>query len=420
MASLEHDKTSGRFRIRFRFGGEEYKRSLKVTSEKEADGLRARVEETILLLERGRMEMPEGADPAEFILSDGKRGQKPAAPERVLTLDELISTYKAEFTTGAKEKNTQKTEGIHFGHLKRLIGSKTPVTKITSAAVQRYVDARAKERHAGREVRTQTIRKEVGSLQSVFSWAAHREIIPATFSTRRVVFPKSKDKPPFQTYEEISAIVKRGGLSSQAERELWDNLFLTTEQVSEALIYVRENATVEWLYPLVVAAAHTGARRSELLRSRIEDFNFEAKTVLLREKKKSKERETFRVVDMTPFLSGVVKAYFASGHPGGAVAFAAEANVELTDGVSQKVFRRLLNKSTWKVLRGYHVFRHSFASNLARAGIDQRVVDELMGHQTEAMRRRYRHLFPAERRKAIEAVFGGSPSGIVGTDSRAS
>jgi hypothetical protein len=30
------------------------------------------------------------------------------------------------------------------------------------------------------------------------------------------------------------------------------------------------------------------------------------------------------------------------------------------------------------------------------------VIDEFMGHQTEAMRKRYRHLFPKNRRAAIE------------------
>lgn len=70
-----------------------------------------------------------------------------------------------------------------------------------------------------------------------------------------------------------------------------------------------------------------------------------------------------------------------------------------------KCFRRCLKGTKWVRMRGFHVFRHSFASNLAAAGIDQRIIDEFMGHQTEAMRRRYRHLFPEQRRKAIESVF---------------
>jgi integrase len=50
---------------------------------------------------------------------------------------------------------------------------------------------------------------------------------------------------------------------------------------------------------------------------------------------------------------------------------------------------------------GFHTYRHSFASNLAAAGVDQRIIDEFMGHTTEAMRKRYRHLFPKDRRSAM-------------------
>lgn len=62
--------------------------------------------------------------------------------------------------------------------------------------------------------------------------------------------------------------------------------------------------------------------------------------------------------------------------------------------------------SKWDVLRGWHVLRHSFASNLAAKGVDQRFIDEFMGHRTEAQRRRYRHLFPHQLRQVICQVFG--------------
>lgn len=79
----------------------------------------------------------------------------------------------------------------------------------------------------------------------------------------------------------------------------------------------------------------------------------------------------------------------------------------LTDGQTWKAFRTGVKGSKWYVLRGYHAFRHSFASNLAAAGVDQRVIDELMGYTTVEMQRRYRHLFPDQRRTAILTVFGG-------------
>jgi integrase len=42
-------------------------------------------------------------------------------------------------------------------------------------------------------------------------------------------------------------------------------------------------------------------------------------------------------------------------------------------------------KKNWFKI-GFHTYRHSFASNLAAAGVDQRIIDEFMGHTTEAMR----------------------------------
>ena len=66
----------------------------------------------------------------------------------------------------------------------------------------------------------------------------------------------------------------------------------------------------------------------------------------------------------------------------------------------------MLKDSRWSVLKGWHVLRHSFISSLASRGIDQRLIDEWVGHQTEAMRRRYRHLTPDVQQQAIRSVFG--------------
>jgi hypothetical protein len=76
VAYLELDPLSQHYRVRFRYAGKQYKRSLRTSDSREARGLKGRVEETILLLERGRLEMPNDADPATFILSDGKLAKK--------------------------------------------------------------------------------------------------------------------------------------------------------------------------------------------------------------------------------------------------------------------------------------------------------------------------------------------------------
>jgi hypothetical protein len=39
--------------------------------------------------------------------------------------------------------------------------------------------------------------------------------------------------------------------------------------------------------------------------------------------------------------------------------------------------------------------------------VDQRLINGWVGHQTEEMVRRYRHLIPDQQRAAIRSVFGG-------------
>ena len=69
-------------------------------------------------------------------------------------------------------------------------------------------------------------------------------------------------------------------------------------------------------------------------------------------------------------------------------------------------FKRTLADSKWKSLRGYHVLRHSWISAMASEGVDQRIIDEVVGHQSEEQRKRYRHLYPKVMKDAINRVFG--------------
>jgi integrase len=80
--------------------------------------------------------------------------------------------------------------------------------------------------------------------------------------------------------------------------------------------------------------------------------------------------------------------------------------VPVTHDEAHDHFRRAVKNSKWKVLRGYHVLRHSFISACASKGIDQRLIDEWTGHATDEQRKRYRHLYPSTQQAAIISVFG--------------
>jgi integrase len=407
MAWLE--RRQQHFRIVFRFRGERYNVNLKATAQKEANACLARLEENLRLVERGRLAVPDGADFGLFLLSDGKL-ERPVQLVRSVTLAELFADYQTNFTAGAKEVITRAMEDIHMKHVARILGGNTPVTEVTAGTVQQFVDVRSRELHQGHPVKAKTVRKAVATFRFVWNWAHRKGTVPAKFPAVELVFPKEKQPEPFRTYDQIQTILARGGIDKRRERELWDGLFLDPSQIAEVLAHVRRKARARYLYPFMVTAAHTGARRSELFRARVEDFDFDAKLVHLREKKRSHERETFRTVDMTPFVESVMRDYFTTVHPGGVFAFCSRANVMLTDGQSWKAFLTGVKGSKYHVLRGYHAFRHSFASNLAAAGVDQRVIDELMGHTTLEMQKRYRHLFPDQRRDAIARVYAMPPA----------
>ena len=232
------------------------------------------------------------------------------------------------------------------------------------------------------------------------------------FPGRGLKFPKTDEKPPFQTRADIERRIARGGLRVEI-RELWDSLFLHRSEIDELLAYIRHCSAEPFLYPMVCLAAHTGARRSELLRLRVDDVDFASGTLMVHEKKRARGRRTSRRVPLSAFALGMLKEWLAI-HPGGQHLFCRvisrearrEKPIPVTCNEAHDHFKAVLADSKWAVMRGWHVLRHSFASNCAAAGIDQRIIDEWMGHQTEDMVRRYRHLFPDQQRKAINLVFG--------------
>ncbi len=407
MASLEK-RYDGRYRIIFCWQGERRYHSLGRMPDREARSCLDRLEESLRFVDRGLLEVPPDADLGRFLVSGGKRIARPAL-KSPLTLGELLGRYQAEHPDGVKESSTRSTEKIHIAHLLRIIDRQTVVGVVTTETLQGYVNARAREKgRGGRPVSHVTIQKEIGTLSSVWNrWARPLGLVDAPAPTKNLVYAKTRAKPPFQTREQIERQVARGGLSAVEIKDLWGSLFLTLGQVSDLLAHVRERGGRPWVHVAFCLAAYTGARRSEILRSRVDDLDLEAGTITIREKKRDRSREmTFRTVPLASALTEVLRGWLGVNHPGGQYTICGGDGRPLSRQMLAKAFRSAVEGSSWRVLQGYHVLRHSFASNCALKGVDQRIIDAWMGHQTEAMRRRYRHLFPEQQQEAIRSVFG--------------
>ena len=407
-------KIEGNFHISFRFGGQKFKRSLKTKISTEAHTRKARLEETIRLVESGRMDVPNDADVATFLLSDGKIPQKNGAlkksdPNGSVTLKSTFDAFFDAIPDGSLEDDTLKGMHRHERHLFRLIGGAFPLGTLSLEHLQMYVNKRAKEdTHYGTKVTATTINKELVTLGTVWRWAERMGKVVGTFSRRGVRLPKTSELPPFQTWEEIERKTVQDGLDGSAAGILWDALYLRRSEIDELLTHVQSHTIQPHVYPMFIMAAHTGARRAELLRSHKSDFDFDGSVVTIRERKRVRGRHTTRRVPLSPTLSEVMHKWISSDHPGGTYTFchAGPVNGHCTrmtpgDPISPDQvhdnFENALAGSKWEKIKGWHCLRHSFISNLASQGIDQRIIDDFVGHTTEQMRRRYRHLFPDVR-----------------------
>jgi integrase len=372
---------SGVYQICFRLGNKRFSRSLKTDDEKQAQSAKAAIEENLRLIERGRLEIPSGADVASFLLSNGKVSG--SITVNTLTLKDLFEAYFSALPDGSLEESTIYTIGIHRKRLEGHFGRKL-VEGIDHAALQGYVKSRP--------VQAVTIRKELGTLKTVWNFGIASGLLRVPYPATKLKFPKGEEKPPFMQFGEVWKRTK--GQPS----ELWECCYLTKEDLRELVRHVKEVARHRFLHPLFMTAAYTGARRSELARAKVCDVT---DVLTVRERKRSRERTTTRRVPLTPALRRVLRAW-TKDRDG---ALFVHNGQPLTRKAMAYHFGETLTGSKWQHLRGWHCFRHSMASILASDGVDQRIIDEILGHQTVEMQRRYRHLSPDKIKESVVAAF---------------
>jgi integrase len=441
MAALQ--ERNGRFRLIFWYYGKQHTFTIGQVSEEEANDTAATVGNLLRGVEDGRIRVPATLDIVSFIRQRlatlGRESDvtpEPAPrPRDETTLGTLRDRYITTHSNGTIEENSLATVRLHFSNFCRAVGEGLPLAELSPEHLQDYISRRAKS-----EISPVTIRKELATVRAAWNWGAPMKLTSGPFPMKGLRYPKGQEKPPFMTWAEIERGIAGGG----DPEELWECLYLELPEIGKLLAHVQGAARQPWVYPMFSFAAHTGARRSEMLRALVTDVDFVGNTVLIREKKRTRGKRTSRRVPLTPTLAAVLKDWLAV-HPGGQYLFTQAQEVArskkrsrttghkgekarsttykgrmagvkarskrpgaggLTKDEAHDHFKRTLAGSKWEVLRGFHLLRHSFISACASKGVDQRLIDEWVGHTTEEMRKRYRHLYPSAQQDALKTVFG--------------
>lgn len=419
MASLGVDRRTKYWCVRFYYEGRRYNHSCCTANRTKALRVLCDIEEILEDLHNGRCAVPENADPRAWIVSGGRLATLPSANGRIpLDFGELCDCYYDD--QSRKAATTLHSERIHIRHLKRILRTSSRPAAITLEDLQRYVKRRLSETYRGKPI-TIAVRYELATFRQIWAWAQDNNHLSAPCPLLRptgrwrIQLAKPKERMKFQTWDQISRRIGRGGLSEDEVAAAWESLFLDEDQIAALLAHVKQAATLPFIYPMFVFAAYTGARRSELMNSFIDDFDFAGGQVLIRERKRRKDlAASFRFVPLHVRLQTVMEAWIAT-HPGGQhtlVAPAALARRKTLDGPqpltrnsSTHHFKQPLKRSKWSVVRGFHVLRHSFGSNLVRTGkVSSEVVGQWMGHTSQEMREHYQHLFPQDGAHQISVL----------------
>jgi integrase len=163
---------------------------------------------------------------------------------------------------------------------------------------------------------------------------------------------------------------------------------------------LKDPSTPAYLYPVVLIAAFTGARKENILSLTWQQIDFDRRCIFLPETKNG-ERQTLPLVD--PALSAVIDWKTKPQKFPSAFLFPSpvKANQHIT--LSGHVWKNLLAKAQIENFR-FHDLRHSFASELAMSGASLAEIAAGTGHKTLQMVKRYAHLSHDHTASVIERM----------------
>ncbi len=369
-------------------------------------------------IREGLVDLPTGLSKKElaaWVTSGGsgrpKPTRRPGPANSVVeeTSSALIQRFrKAKAPGPAFEESSYITLGIHLNHFKRFLDEVgllyARVDDISLHVMLDYqswrmrralahtqvVKAPAKRRKA---VKESTVNKETATISSLFGFSRLRENPCKSLRT----LPED-EAPDFRTQPEIEAYLAAGVFSTDEETAIRKARILTLEEIEQLLALVKGYAVH---VPLAIAA-YCGARRSEIARLTCAHVDFRNSTITFASKKQSRRKKaTRRRVEIHPRLLPILQAHRLKVGGRG----------YLFPGTSGHVSKSTMHGNLVRVVKethfqgiGWHTLRHSMASNLARAGVDQRVINDILGHVSNEMARRYRHLFPDQRHGAMQQL----------------
>lgn len=175
------------------------------------------------------------------------------------------------------------------------------------------------------------------------------------------------------------------------------NLFEEIEKGYEVIGRERIKKTIFpyiHLKPIIICALQTGMRKSEILKLKWSNIDFEYNFIELLETKSGKARKI-------PISSKLMIVLNEIQNNTEYVFVNAQTNQPYRD--IHRAFESVLEKAKIKDFR-FHDFRHTAATRMLEKGADIRTVQEILGHSSVSVTERYTHTNAKNKKNAIELL----------------
>jgi integrase/recombinase XerD len=141
---------------------------------------------------------------------------------------------------------------------------------------------------------------------------------------------------------------------------------------------------------MILVLLRTGMRIGELLNTLVSEVNLKERKIEIYEAEKNR---LGRVVYLSKDASDALKAWFKKRDPNKAFLFYAQGRERMSYSAARMRFKKYLDKASLSH-KGYslHSVRHTFATELLNAGMRLECLQQLLGHSSVEMTRRYARL----------------------------
>lgn len=277
-------------------------------------------------------------------------------------LAQEVMKVKASASDDARNARQLKK---HFGHLK--------ASQVTPLMVDnfRIKMKNTVSKHAGRPYSGTTINKVVTLGRRVYYLAMDEGIVSSNPFARRGMF-KEHPKGKYIPDKDFQAIL--GHLP-------------------------------EYLKPFVRTAYLTGMRRGEILDLEWSRVDLEQGTLDLTEEDTKTGEPRLIFLNSLPELRRVFVEAKLRMKPKQRLVFTKDDGQPVPKRYLERLFKKACSETKVGPYR-FHDLRHTFNTNMVKAGVDRSVIMKLTGHKTLAMFLRYSHLDKEQSESAMESLGG--------------